>query len=360
MKRRKFLLTSGSTILTGFALGSLQRPAVGVDFELANIPDENPEDVNSILVGFDKLEITPQYLSETEKMTIQADVDVETQTKQSNEFQMSFKNGETIDIKNNLDPILIDGINTENLISGKVTVSVDHPDIQDSYSRKFNISGKKVPDDQNLYARYDATKLSETDGNTVKKWEDSSGNQFTLENYRGSPTYDASSFNGNPTVKFTKSSGDSMWTGTDNWEDIKKPVTFYWVGETINTDKLSVIVSEKSTGSYPHMVKEGVNQWYMNWTEYHDSDGFTDGAQLVCCQFSDSQAVTYESGNEVLKTSDPTTPTWTATALGSYYLGDKRHPSMRMGEFLFFDSDHNNTTRDEVFSYLSNKWGVTY
>lgn len=54
MKRRPFLVASGSAILTGTGFSELQKSALGLDFEIENIPDKNPSNVDSILLDFNK------------------------------------------------------------------------------------------------------------------------------------------------------------------------------------------------------------------------------------------------------------------------------------------------------------------
>lgn len=64
MKRREFLLASGSAILTGTAIGSLQRPALGLEFEISAVPSKKPMNIDSILIEFTNFDMTPTYLDE--------------------------------------------------------------------------------------------------------------------------------------------------------------------------------------------------------------------------------------------------------------------------------------------------------
>lgn len=98
MERRRFLVASGSTILAGTALNSLQRPAVGLDFEISTVPNRKPSDVDSILIEFTNLEITPSYLDDSEDLGIKIELDIDgkdpiTKTVSS----LSFTNNQTID-----------------------------------------------------------------------------------------------------------------------------------------------------------------------------------------------------------------------------------------------------------------------
>jgi hypothetical protein len=143
MKRRDFIVASGSTVLSGLATSQIQRPAIGLDFEIST-PDKDPSEVDSLVIEFETLEITPKYLDENETVNVQAKVEVANQTKRSNELQTSVINGRTKNLENSIDSIVVDGLNTSSSISGDVTVSIDHPDIQDSYSQQFYVNGSGI------------------------------------------------------------------------------------------------------------------------------------------------------------------------------------------------------------------------
>lgn len=62
MERRKFLLATGSAVLSGATLGVTQKPSFALEFELSGIPNRNPSNVNSILVQFSRFKLTPRYV----------------------------------------------------------------------------------------------------------------------------------------------------------------------------------------------------------------------------------------------------------------------------------------------------------
>jgi hypothetical protein len=124
-------------------MSNLYKPAVGINFEVST-PDKDPSEVRSILVDFETLEITPEYLNENKNMKVQAKLEVANQTRKSNKLQTSVKNGITKQLENNIEPIVIDGINTGNSIRGTLTVLIDHPDISKNYSRRFAISDSEI------------------------------------------------------------------------------------------------------------------------------------------------------------------------------------------------------------------------
>jgi hypothetical protein len=158
MKRRNFILASGSTVLSGMIASRIQRPAIGLNFEIST-PDKDPSKVDSLVIEFETLEITPKYLDEKEPVSVQAKVEVAGRVKKSDKVQASIVNGESKELESSIDSIVIDGLNASSTISGEVTVSIDHSDVQDSYSRQFNITGSGIPD--SVVVQYDASNFTQ-------------------------------------------------------------------------------------------------------------------------------------------------------------------------------------------------------
>jgi hypothetical protein len=172
MRRRNFILTSGSAVLSGLVASGIQRPAIGLNFEIST-PDKDPSKVDSLVIEFETLEITPKYLDEKEPVSVQAKVEVAGQVEKSNKVQTSVANGETKNLKNNIDSLVVDGLNVSESISGEVTVSIDHPEVQDSYSRNFRMDSSDIPDsfvydfETGDVSRWDATTHLTTQNNRV-------------------------------------------------------------------------------------------------------------------------------------------------------------------------------------------------
>jgi hypothetical protein len=167
MKRRDFIVASGSTVLSGLATSQIQRSAMGLDFEIST-PNKDPSKVDSLLIEFETLEITPKYLDENDPVSVQAKVEVANQTKKSNEVQTSVVNGESKNLENSIDSLVVDGLNASSTISGDVTVSIDHPDIQNSYSQQFKVNGSEIPE-----SAIHQWKFSDGSGTTATDSEDS-------------------------------------------------------------------------------------------------------------------------------------------------------------------------------------------
>jgi hypothetical protein len=157
MKRRKFLLATGSTILTGSTISSIQHPAIGLEFEISAVPNKQPSNIDSILIQFTSLKITPLYLDEDKRLDITVELDIEGESPVTKSASgLGFTNGKTIDrtkIKNeggeDLSSVVIDGINESgDSLRGDICVRVDHPNIsQKSYSKSFIIGQTDIIED---------------------------------------------------------------------------------------------------------------------------------------------------------------------------------------------------------------------
>jgi hypothetical protein len=134
MKRRNFTFVSGSTILSGLTATGLQEPVVGLNFELS-ISDlnVNPSSLESLVVKFDRLNITPQHLDESRSISVTVKLELENGMKaKETADNISFSNGETINLNNittqstDISTLLIDGINTtESSISGNINIQIN-------------------------------------------------------------------------------------------------------------------------------------------------------------------------------------------------------------------------------------------
>lgn len=152
MRRRKFLLASGSAILTGSAVGSLQQPSLGLDFEISGVPKEDPENVDSILIKFTQFELTPQYLDPNKELDITAEISIDDSNRSSSEIaqNVGFTNGETLNLteiesrsSSDISNLILDNINPSgSQIDSEIVITVNHPDIrQQKYNQSFTIVG---------------------------------------------------------------------------------------------------------------------------------------------------------------------------------------------------------------------------
>lgn len=157
MRRRKFLLTSGSTVLSSNVLTSLQKPVVGVDFNLSAVPDRSPKNIDSVLLRFENFNLTPFYLDESITMDVTFEFNIDGKSPVTRSVTgLSFVNGEEINLAKirdrtgkDVSNIIIDPLNnSESRIDGDININIDHPDISDGfYNRSFEISKESITDD---------------------------------------------------------------------------------------------------------------------------------------------------------------------------------------------------------------------
>jgi hypothetical protein len=196
MNRRSFV-ASGSAILFGaFGLSQAQRPAIGLNFELSNFSDKDPENIDILVVDFNKLEITPQYLDESQSMTIKVDLEVDDYgTYESNLDDVTVTNGENQQLSGDIEPIVVEGIDEDIKISGSITVNIEHPDIKDSYSRQFSINSGEIPESGVSRWAFEQDVTDSWGSNDGTRY----GGGFTSSSAVGNYAY---SFNGSDYVRF--------------------------------------------------------------------------------------------------------------------------------------------------------------
>ena len=157
MKRRRFTIASATALLTSTWKPAFDQPVAGLEFSISSPENQKPSETDSILIQFDKLQLTPQYINDDEPVTVQAKLEVNGRIETSNKISTSITNGQTTELKNNINPIELDNITEDGFIRGTVTVSINHPSIKDSYSQTFTISNPSIPDSaltQDLVAWY--------------------------------------------------------------------------------------------------------------------------------------------------------------------------------------------------------------
>lgn len=213
MKRRSFVIASGSAVLAGS--GSIfSRSAFGLDFQLESVPNRRPENVSSVLIDFTKFELTPKYVNYSENVDISISISTENGDSVTVNDEVSISDKEKI-IRSDIDsiPVLLDGIDTtKEKINGEVIVKVEHSSIgTDSYRKKFVITDNPLVN--NLLSYYPMEKGAGGILNDGSSSNDGVINNATWENQSTIGDYSLS-FDGTTSfvdVGTTLSSPDS-WT----------------------------------------------------------------------------------------------------------------------------------------------------
>lgn len=140
MKRRDFISVSGATVLTGLSgISTVQRPAFGIDFNIS-VPNKDPSNVGTVAVNFENLKITPKYINDNSDAKIQLEVELEGTVRNPDELTVSLTNNETKELSRRVRSVKYDQLNFNSPINGRVTVSVNHPSVNDKYNQRFTIS----------------------------------------------------------------------------------------------------------------------------------------------------------------------------------------------------------------------------
>lgn len=143
MKRRRFLIASGSTVLAGKTVSNLVRPAFGLEFELTTIPNKEPSNIESVLIDFSKFKLTPQYLNDSKNAVIKIDVTIGQHSEPVSK-EVPVTNGETVnseDLESEI-PIVMDKLEfSESSVNGRIEITVEHSSIgSETYSQSFSIN----------------------------------------------------------------------------------------------------------------------------------------------------------------------------------------------------------------------------
>lgn len=179
MNRRKFILSSGSAVLTGTSLIDVSRkPSLGVGFTITGTDtSRNLSDLDSIQVSFETLKITPQYLNESEDLAVTATLQVGSSDPEIEETTVSstkLENGKEHQLSNDIESMLIDDLKLsgQNYVSGSVVIHVNHPDISKKHKRTFRIRDSRTKlidgfEDEDLSEYFGATDRASISSNQV-------------------------------------------------------------------------------------------------------------------------------------------------------------------------------------------------
>jgi hypothetical protein len=146
MDRRKFLFASGCTLLGSYSSIN-QEPVMALDFRISDINDINPSSVKSIVLNFDKFNLLPKHIDESENAEIRFIFELEDHAPVETSTNVNIENGVRITNKDIGDatPILLDGVNTtKSFLRATIRIEVDHKNISDQYQQSFVIKNSGI------------------------------------------------------------------------------------------------------------------------------------------------------------------------------------------------------------------------
>ena len=207
-----------------------------------------------------------------------------------------------------------------------------------------------IPDEQDLHARYDATELPLSDGNSVTTWTDETGNGFDLT-AGAAPTYVASGINGNPSVRFD---------GVDDFLDvafstITQPFTVFIVFDAAADSTLSRILFRESGDTF------ALSSDASNNIGLFAGDSITGGSvgspTIVSGLPNGTSSVLRQDGTQVAS-GDARTNGLNGLTVGSDSGGSGNFLDGDIGEILIYPQDKSAIFAD-VENYFSIKWNIT-
>lgn len=138
MRRREFIVSSGFVSVLGFS--SLSSQSLGVDFSVSGVPDRSPSEVDSVVLSFDKLEISSKYLT-SDDVDLFTSLEVGDYGSDDGSYSFSVSDGESEDFGGRVDELVVDGLEmTESVVECSVSVEVQYGEGSEQYNQSFNIS----------------------------------------------------------------------------------------------------------------------------------------------------------------------------------------------------------------------------
>jgi len=228
----------------------------------------------------------------------------------------------------------------------------------------FFEGGVAIPDSQNLNAHYVASEIDAMDGDAVTTWPDVSGNGFDATG--GSPVYRESAVNGEAALEFD---------GTDD---------FFDTGYSVNTNSgrsryvLWQVTDTDANDNHAYGAFDTSGDGNRTYLSYESGGGSTVVWGSPFVKQGSPTINSYVISSHIADDSTTTVEVWdNQTSLGTTdyegqgdsnlneYIGarnqggsDERHLGGFMAEYLDYNAVHDSTTRNDVESYLNDKYSV--
>lgn len=219
--------------------------------------------------------------------------------------------------------------------------------------------GGTVPDSENLHAEYDAIKESASAGDTLTSIRDHSGGFGPLS---GSATYQDAALNNAPAFVLNSSNNDILDSTSLN-SNLSAPQTVYLVYRLDNTNSSANCVGF-GRGSGPdaelaYRTRAGGND--RDSVQDTTSDGFRTSYSTdiqtphISAFVLNSTAVIERDDKSAESFSNFSTGSYGAFAIGPDTIGDLWDGPI--SACLVYSAAHSQSTRDQVFDYLSPRFG---
>lgn len=144
MERRSFLSFVSSAVISASTVMREGNSAMGLEFEVTGVPQKKPSEVESVTIQFEKLQLTPSYIDESEAVEITVTLELDSYKSTQRTDTVKIKNGESNPVQSdNINPITIDDLSIptdESVLQGTLKIKLEHPDITETYNQEFAIT----------------------------------------------------------------------------------------------------------------------------------------------------------------------------------------------------------------------------
>jgi hypothetical protein len=208
-----------------------------------------------------------------------------------------------------------------------------------------------IPDSGDLHARYDATEISATDGDSISTWADQTGNGHDLT-AGSAPTFKSSIINGNPVVRFD---GADDYLDVD-FADLSQPNQYFIVFRLQSTNDSVVFTRFSSTSGGRNVLQIFNGNWRLFAGSSIDGSAAATGDYIHNALFDGASSKLRINGSLDVS-GDPGSDGQGGLTLGARQDGDG-NIQIDIGEVLIYPQDKTGVEA-EAEQYLSDKWGVT-
>jgi hypothetical protein len=246
-------------------------------------------------------------------------------------------------------------------IEGRSSVlpTVDYPlvfvsDGSNWYVSDARNSSLSIPDSGDLYARFDATALALSDGNSVSTWGDETGNGHDLT-AGTAPTYRTGIINGNPVVRFD---------GADDFldvafPDLSQPNTVYMVAQSAESSPSAfdeIHDSADDTNNRHTLAIDDGNWAIYAGTVVRSSTPYDNSSHIFGELFNTTSSALRLDGSQIAS-GDVGSQALSGLTVGSNS-SQGTFAAIDVGEIVIYPQDKSGIQSD-IESYLSDKWGIT-
>jgi hypothetical protein len=270
VKRRKLIGTVGSSVLCYSAFSTIQKPVVGLDFQIKSIPDKDPSKTDSILFEFEDINIIPEYLDTSEDLKVRIELEIGLLDEIiSKEKLVKFENGNKIpkskfvdsDQSKDLSFIYVDGLNiSQNYIDGSVRIIVNHKDINEiPYESTFRIDEKDIFVPDSGIHRWEFENISNGEASDI--WYGKSATVSGATTSSGSDkTYDTKN-----ALYFDSSTTGSLGNIPEVYGTDEMSISF-WVNTNSSTDRTKILKVTDGSDSmqFRYLADRGSFDWVVS------------------------------------------------------------------------------------------------